>query len=1497
MPGTTSTPDSFFTSEFGTTELSKRLWRGGLRATADGYSISSSPRSLISELSSSIDMNQSDTAAILLEALETTWNEPARMRRACVPMPHQGPTSMPVSLVRLVLGIESFQAPMVTVLVNKISEYGNDDAENSDMAILLLNQLRWLDFLVDGNALCESLLAIVPIVTPSMQKSIVEALPEIVDDACRNAAVEELVRLMADSPDMMGSVVDALAALGVEQHRCVEVNSSVLSTMAAANGDMLPVCLRYVLRTCPPELLSRTVRTLRSTLALPGLGAAAGRLCVDAVRAGLRMTKNVADEAVKVLKGLDKIVDFKPADIWIIIALLDSPLHRKSAEILFRKKAGKNLFTRALFDAAFAPFVSAFEGLTGRILEMGSIAIRGNELGARQTGVVLYAIIFRLFAAGNTRRNVITALLDHVGTRKEAETDAALEALVLIAKEAERDRAMLPHSSSVQGLLDFLEFFSDSQLRQIWTVLAYLCRSSAAKLRREGRERRKNAKKDEKPHEQQLQVEGESELAMLEILLRKELTHADPFYRRIGVLGACTMIKVLGKKVKNNVLQMLLENGKNYPRSRALAYDELAQVFGKGDPESRDIAESIRKTISDVFENSYIAEHSEVSTMMSIEDVLPAELYGNLEGGQNDVCFSISRVIRNEDSLQCSQDAVRSMVPNLRLLCILTLGGFDGSLSEIDAIIGAPLHIPLLPHGTDISSLSTRAKGDLLLSLFVAHGWMVELLNGFGAQDSGEFRGKCLKRIDQLLELSSQISTCVSSISLWKEVVFDSYNGSRASPQNQVNKQANKKRKGVRGSKDSQNGYGNTREWQSFARQLDPSALALLRITTPVTWRFTETEMDPANGANPTTETVSLSSKGLHFLLNELAAHIDILVQTELKGSNSLSTVLFRPSASKLEYRMSSLESGADGKLKCFRSLRNAITALGPQLSHCMKCLIPSNLEECGLEDTSLEINRNCVALCLRGLSLTLQSKIMSDSSAEDLIFTILASIRLDGKEPMQSSDPLTSADIEVAAKQAFKQLRYTLNEILSNALDDADPNNSTSSGNQVGFHCCSAFLATIDSVFSFVPETDRNLMGPKLSKVAYALLEHPWDDTTLRNKKTQKLIPGIVRLYVQNATDSFSTLTQLREEVVKFTDKLVERNANVETQHAHTAMPNNATGLGSLTEQTSNAFSVAVLEQYIWLFKRFQPKTFSDPEDALTQMKNFIAAENPLYMLARKSQRLLGPVMRAGKTLVDAFLKSWVPYLKEHYKEHRPSVVAVCKMHQKPTRLLQTFCAHSKYTRDTSLTGLVPPLRKSLELLLYRVKDMLQAHNADEAFTLGNLKHRDINGEVLGSQHLQYKSDSNEDESSSDDGESDTGEDDIPIARVRDATAKKTRKITKGGVAKGQKQTQNSNEQKRKGKQRRSQKPKPEPSLSAPLLSLAELDADEPDSEDKVSSIVPPRIRSREKAGKTSRKQRRRKNPLIDDEADCSDGEDNELEEHDVDLSQWLDFGDQHEE
>ncbi len=98
--------------------------------------------------------------------------------------------------------------------------------------------------------------------------------------------------------------------------------------------------------------------------------------------------------------------------------------------------------------------------------------------------------------------------------------------------------------------------------------------------------------------------------------------------------------------------------------------------------------------------------------------------------------------------------------------------------------------------------------------------------------------------------------------------------------------------------------------------------------------------------------------------------------------------------------------------------------------------------------------------------------------------------------------------------------------------------------------------------------------------------------------------------------------------------------------------------------------------------------------------------------------------------------------------------VVVLLKTFQQSTRFLHHCCGHSKVVKDTTLINHVPHLKKTLEVLIFRVKvsqnqnhqahgrkvwfsvhpplshclqELMAVNNCQDFFWVGNLKNRDL--------------------------------------------------------------------------------------------------------------------------------------------------------------------------
>jgi Fanconi anaemia protein FancD2 nuclease len=89
--------------------------------------------------------------------------------------------------------------------------------------------------------------------------------------------------------------------------------------------------------------------------------------------------------------------------------------------------------------------------------------------------------------------------------------------------------------------------------------------------------------------------------------------------------------------------------------------------------------------------------------------------------------------------------------------------------------------------------------------------------------------------------------------------------------------------------------------------------------------------------------------------------------------------------------------------------------------------------------------------------------------------------------------------------------------------------------------------------------------------------------------------------------------------------------------------------------------------------------------------------------------------------------------YLKGEIKAgHLSSVADAVKQLQTGTRVLQTACAEAKARKIAAVTRLIPKIKRSIEVFVHSMKVLMAESRSGCDMTVGNLKHKNLQGEVV---------------------------------------------------------------------------------------------------------------------------------------------------------------------
>lgn len=178
--------------------------------------------------------------------------------------------------------------------------------------------------------------------------------------------------------------------------------------------------------------------------------------------------------------------------------------------------------------------------------------------------------------------------------------------------------------------------------------------------------------------------------------------------------------------------------------------------------------------------------------------------------------------------------------------------------------------------------------------------------------------------------------------------------------------------------------------------------------------------------------------------------------------------------------------------------------------------------------------------------------------------------------------------------------------------------------------------------------------------------------------------------------------------------------------------------GIGMLTKETFRYVFSSVFSELIRVIVNldFEEKLLSEEECGATLaiLKRLLTLMEVMVTITKKNdkQMILSCTIKHFGQFMSFFLDVCWKFLTKLLVRFASEVVFVVKIIQRCTRQIQSLCAHAKIVKDGSMLSYVPKIKKQLEQLIYVIKETLKKEGAEDAFWLGNLKNRYLNGKEV---------------------------------------------------------------------------------------------------------------------------------------------------------------------
>ncbi|XP_009332507.1 PREDICTED: Fanconi anemia group D2 protein [Pygoscelis adeliae] len=1282
------------------------------------------------------------------------------------------------SLIKLLLGIKILQPAVITLLLEKIPEFFFDivGTFGTNFPRLIVNQFKWLDRLLDSQDLVRKLMQMVSVSPVPIQHDIITSLPEILEDSQQSEVARELSCLLKQGRRLTVPILDALSRLDLDAGLLAEVRQSAMTIVPSVKLEDLPVVVKFILHNVKAADAVEVISDLRKSLDLSScvlplqiLGSqkklksqvqasssmsqvTTSQNCVkllfDVIKLAVRFQKDVSEAWIKAIENSTSVSDHKVLDLIVLLLIHSTNTkNRKQTEKVLRSKIRLGCMPEQLMQNAFQNHSLVIKDFFPSILALAQTFLHSAHPAIVSFGSCMYKQAFAAFDS-YCQQEVVTALVTHVCSGNETELDISLDVLTDLV--ILHTSLLMRYATFVKTILDSTQKLNPCQIRKLFYILSTLAFSQ--------------------------RQEGSYIQDDMHMVIRKWLSSTVPNHKQMGIIGAVTMIGSVALKrnegdgsslerpelnsERDGQLSTLLDLVgfccEQKPEVLALYYDELASLIEKqkGNLDLQ-LLDEFGKSLVEDFPSDFVVD---LSPTVDGSFLFPVKSLYNLDEDESQGAIAInllplvsqSELGRVTDGMSNQSKRVVSPIclsPCFRLLRLYTGEQNSGSLEEIDALLGCPLYLTDLEVEGKLDSLSKQEREFLCSLLFYALNWFREVVNAFCQQQDAEMKGKVLSRLQNITELQNVLGKCLAATPGYvpPPATFDSEALEAVLSINAVGpvRKRNGRKKKSDGSKagsadrsqadDSSEGNqpdielselektaaereaGNPlaqlQSYRPYFRELDLEVFTVLHCGL-LTKSVLDTEMHTeVNG------TAELGPAEVCLLLDDLCWKLEHVLTP-----GSTRRVPFPKERGYKDIGFSHL---------CQRSPKevamSVVKLLKPLCNHMEN--MHNYFQAVATQNRDVEDEPG----------VNIQEHQLMSSCYQQLLLTFRSLFAWNGFSQHENTDLLRSALQVLADRLKPGETEFLLLEELISESFHYLLNFQQS---VPSFHC--AFILT-QLLIAIAEKPMAGWKKEKMASLAKQFLCQSWVKPSGDREKGSQFnsaLHTLLCVYLEHTDNILKAIEEISSVGVP--------------ELINSAKDGCSSTYPTLSRQTFPVFFRVMMAQLESSMKSIPAGKPSDSSEVqLEKLLRWNIAVRNFHILVNlvkvfDSRPVLSICLKYGRLFVEVFLKLAMPLLDYSFKKHRDDVQSLLKTLQLSTRQLHHMCGHSKIRQDIGLTNHVPLLKKSLEQFVYRVKAMLAFNHCQEAFWVGILKNRDLQGEEILSQASEERDSDEEDSAES---------------------------------------------------------------------------------------------------------------------------------------------------
>lgn len=1194
------------------------------------------------------------------------------------------------SVVKILLSVPILQNKLMDLIFEKTIDLAAE-SKCAPWIQMILKNLSSLDSIADSDKMSSNLINLLDIASEKMVKlEIITAIPDIVGDQEHDNIAVEMSRILSEDQDLIPAILDCLTYLCLSDDQYEQLQKKTLNILGALSKcSYFANFIKFLLvpGRMNDNAYLETVQGLRNALgwptsvAKPQDIATSQVLTATAIRNSIVSSKVTSNAWLKTIASCKVTNDHKPIDFIILLILYTtSEEKQRQVENLIRKQIKLNVLQNDLLDESFEKFKPILKDYLTNLIDLtNSLLKTKNDPMVESFASHVYTLM--LSQLDDCSQTIVAELLQLGLDRKQC----VMSILIILNNVASKNMSLLkPQSLQMLSLLDRMDDMSLAEIRAVMNLVCGLAYSYENSVIRDD----------------------------IHMIIRKELSSSSPTIKIQGILAGIHAVKYLIATTSGEdqtvempddvsyssvtylsegdlreaaqIIELISRSTKQFPDLIAFFYDELSIVIQSAIHINKHFMSWLTDAVTNDLQQNFIV------------DTIKAERIGNLKLTMQ---YCLNTPSETDDiiviniagmALQMDQEIVVGILsPLFQLVQTLHSKQQDGNLSSIDALLGCSIVMPTFDIDL-IEDMDNSAVSSILDCLIHCVNWLRELVNAFASQTDYALKSKIFNRVLHI----EQIETLIGQILLSSKIAYkapvctfniNKYTGEQL--EKKISKAQNSKLKAQKKSAKDDTMLPETGKSQAtqnnvyFNKKLDAIQNIPLRPLNLNIIHLFNSDLTSEND-----EDTILTIKTMKFLLRYVNINLEKILIAKIKRKTFLT-------------KQENLETYDSKKAEeCAKSVSEILPKMMNHLQ-----FVTSYIDKHTLQNSQ---NENGFIF-----STEMMDHLLCLESIYNM-FTIY--FKWIGFKNHHSALLKTSLRTIASANEGNVM---SLKDLLLNVSKYLQKHDK---------YCLQ--LSTAISLIEFlkaIQEFSENTTILKILKdMAHNFLSQQWktpDGIQEKGLAFNQSVDRLAGLYFIN--NEILALKNLTLQLINDIKVLKSRNDTLLSLKCinKANFPILYRNLGTaLHEATKTRLGKGLTNsEHLGLWK-----------DVATIMKYMSEIAKTL-----ETRNNLAAFFKKSIPVLKLFISQGIPILELQFKDETEEVLEVLKILQQSTRFLQSLCCHSRLQKDTALMSKVPYMRQLLETLLYKVKAALAANNCSEAFWMGNLKNKNIHGEVITTQ------------------------------------------------------------------------------------------------------------------------------------------------------------------